>query len=68
MSGLLMKGFSQTIEHETKEQRSGSLDLLLDTLGANIWQIYKRVIRTGSGVHSWIGVLMVPHPLTNFEL
>ena len=41
MSGLLMKGFSQTIEHETKEQRSGSLDLLLDTPGANIWQIYK---------------------------
>ena len=67
MSGLLMKGFSQTIEHETK-QRSGSLGLLLGTLGANIWQIYKRVIRTGSGVHSWIGVLMVPHPLTNFEL
>ena len=33
-SGLLLKGVSETIRHEAKEQRGGFLSMLLDTLGA----------------------------------
>ena len=34
-SGLLIKDITQTIEKETKEQKSGLLSILLDTLGAS---------------------------------
>ena len=30
-SGLLIKGFSQTIKNEAKEQKGGFLGMLLDT-------------------------------------
>ena len=33
-SGLLLKGVSETIQHEAKEQRGGFLSMLLGTLGA----------------------------------
>ena len=33
-SGLLLKGVSETIQHEAKEQRGGFLSILLGTLGA----------------------------------
>ena len=35
-SGLLLKGVSETIEHEAKEQRGGFLSMLLSTLGASL--------------------------------
>ena len=35
-SGLLLKGVSETIEHEAKEQREGFLSMLLGTLGASL--------------------------------
>ena len=36
-SGVLLKGISETIQHEAKEQRGGFLDmLLLGTLGASL--------------------------------
>ena len=35
-SGLLLKGVSETIQHEAKEQRGGFLSMLLGTLGASI--------------------------------
>ena len=34
-SGLLLKGVSETIQHEAKEQRGGFLSMLLGTLGAS---------------------------------
>ena len=34
-SGLLVKDVTQTIENETKEQKSGFLKMLLATLGAS---------------------------------
>ena len=33
-SGVLLKGFSETIQHEANEQRGGFLSILLGTLGA----------------------------------
>ena len=33
-SGVLLKGISETIQHEVKEQRGGFLSMLLGTLGA----------------------------------
>ena len=35
-SGLLLKGVSETIQHEAKEQRGGFLGMLLGTLGASL--------------------------------
>ena len=35
-SGLLLKGLSETIQHEAKEQRVGFLSMLLGTLVASL--------------------------------
>ena len=35
-SGVLLKGVSETIQHETKEQRGGFLSMLLGTLGSSL--------------------------------
>ena len=35
-SGVLLKGVSETIQHEAKEQRVGFLSMLLGTLGASL--------------------------------
>ena len=35
-SGLLLKGVSETIQNEAKEQRGGFLNTLLGTLGASL--------------------------------
>ena len=35
-SGLLLKGVSETIQHEVKEQRGGFLSMLLGVLGASL--------------------------------
>ena len=35
-SGLLLKGVSETIQDEAKEQRGGFLSMLLGTLGASL--------------------------------
>ena len=34
--GLLIKGVSETIENESKEQKGGFLGMLLSTLAANL--------------------------------
>ena len=36
-SGILLKGVSETIQHEAKEQRRGFLGMLLGTLGASLF-------------------------------
>ena len=35
-SGLLLKGISETIQNESKEQKGGFVSMLLGTLGANL--------------------------------
>ena len=55
-SGLLLKGVSETIQHDAKEQRGGFLSMLLGTLGAYLLGDIlskglsgKGVIRAGEG-------------------
>ena len=55
-SGVLIKGVSETIQHEAKEQRGGFLSMLLGTLGASLLGDIlskglsgKGVIRAGEG-------------------
>ena len=55
-SGVLLKGVSETIQHEAKEQRGGFLSMLLGTLGASLLGDIlskglsgKGVIRVGEG-------------------
>ena len=55
-SGLLLKGVSETIQHEAKEQRGGFLSMLSGTLGASLLGDIlskglsgKGVIRAGEG-------------------
>ena len=55
-SGVLLKGVSETIQHEAKEQRGGFLSMLLGTLSASILGDIlskglsgKCVIRAGEG-------------------
>ena len=55
-SGVLLKGVSETIQHEAREQRGGFLSMLLGTLGASLLGDIlskglsgKGVIRAGEG-------------------
>ena len=55
-SGVLLKGVSETIQHENKEQRGAFLSMLLGTLGAFLLSDAlskgfsgKGVIRAGEG-------------------
>ena len=55
-SGVLLKGVSETIQHEAKEQRGGFLSMLLGTLGASLLGDVlskglsgKGIIRAGEG-------------------
>ena len=54
--GVLLKGVSETIQHEAKEQRGGFVSMLLGTLGASLLGDIlskdlsgKGVIRAGEG-------------------
>ena len=50
--GLLIKGVSETIKNEAKEQKGGFLGMLLGTLGANLfWNLLtgKDIITAGEG-------------------
>ena len=53
-SAVLLKGVSETIKHEAKEQRGGFLSMLLGTLGAallgNLLTGGKGVIRADEGI------------------
>ena len=55
-SGVLLKGVSETVKQEAKEQRGGFLSMLLGTLGASLLGDIlskclpgRRVIRAGYG-------------------
>ena len=49
-SGVLLKGVSETIQHEAKEQRGGFLSMLLGTLGAPLLGDVLSKGLSGSGV------------------
>ena len=53
-SGILLKGVSETIENESKEQRGGFLSMLLGTLRAsllgNLLTGGKGMMRAGEGI------------------
>ena len=49
-SGVLLKGVSETIQHEAKEQRGGFLSVLLGTLGASLLGDVLSKSLTGRGV------------------
>ena len=78
-SNFLLKRVTKTIKNETKEQKGGFLSTLLGTLGANLlgnMLAGKGTVRAacGKGINYkvWLwkqnGFLMLPHPLTNFEI
>ena len=71
-SCLLLKGISETIQRETKEQRGGFLSMLLGTLGVsllgNLLTGGKGVILAGEGTKEKSNLLIPFHPLTNFEI
>ena len=72
-SGVILKGVSETIQHDAKEQRGGFLSVLLGTLGAsllgNLLTGGKGVIRAGEGIKKKKSNLLIPFlPLTNFEI
>ena len=51
-SGVLLKGVTETIKNETKEQKGGFLSMLLGTLGASLLGNLltgKETIRAGEG-------------------
>ena len=54
-SGILLKGISETIKNEPKEQKGGFLSILLGTLGASLlgdMLLRKVFIRAGEGIAS----------------
>ena len=71
-SGVLLKGISETIQHEAKEQKGGFLSMLLGTLGSsllgNLLTGGKGVIRAGEGAKKNQNLLIPFPPLTNFEI
>ena len=73
-TGILLKGVTETIKNETKEQKRGFLSMLLGTLGAPLLANLltgKGTVRAGEGTmragEEIKKALMPPHPLTNFE-
>ena len=59
-SKILLKGVSQTIKNETKEQRGGFSSMLLGILGASLLGnllIGKRIARAGSGNKKGKGIV-----------
>ena len=69
-SGVLLKGVSETIQHEVKEQRRGFLPMLLGTLGAsllgNLLTGGKGVIRAGEGIKKKIKFTNTISPFNKF--
>ena len=68
--GVLLKGVSETIQHEAKEQRGGLLSMLLGTLGAsllgNLLTGGKGVTRAGEGIKKKIKITNTTSPINKF--
>ena len=72
VKSLENSGYSETIQHEAKEQRVGFLSMLLGTLGASLLRNLltggKCAIRAGEGIKKKSNLLIPFHPFTNFEI
>ena len=70
-SALLIKGFSETIKNEIKEQKGGYFGMLLDTSGAsfsgNLFTGQGK-ITIGKGQLEQVKIFNAAQPLTYFEL
>ena len=67
-SGILLKGISETIKDEAKEQKGGLLSMLLGTLGASLLGNMiagKGVIRAGEGLELVIDLKNFDSPPTD---
>ena len=78
----LLLGVSETIKNETEEQKGGFLRMLLGTLGASLLanmlagkgfiRAGERTAKVGYGSKKSLFIifffLIIPHPLTNFEI
>ena len=81
-SNILLKGVTETIKNETKQQKGGFFSMLLGTIGATLLENLlsrKGIVRAGfgnkkgkgilrAGYEKKEGFLMTPHPLANFEI
>ena len=77
-SSILLKVVTKTIKNETKEQKGGSLSILLDTLGTSLLgnllsgsgtvRAGEGLVRAGYGSSIKKKALIPPHPLANFEI
>ena len=59
-SNILLKGVTETVKNETKEQKGGFLSMLLGTLGASLLGNLltgKGVVRAGTGNNKGKGVV-----------
>ena len=59
-SNILLKGVTETVKNETKEQKGGFLSMLLGTLGASLLGnlfTEKGIVRAGSGNNKGKGVV-----------
>ena len=57
---ILLKGVTETVKNETKEQKGGFLSILLATLGASLLGNLlagKRIVRAGSGNNKGKGIV-----------
>ena len=69
-SGVILKGVSETIQHEAKKQRGGFLSMLLGILGAsllgNLLTGGKGVIRADEGIKKKIKFTNTISPINKF--
>ena len=70
-SGLLLKGVTESIQNEVKEQKGGFLSILLGTRGASLLGnllIGKRINKNGKGIHrAGEGILRAGEDLLNIK-
>ena len=69
-SGVILKGVSETAQHEAKEKKGGFLSMLLGTLGAsllgNLLTGGKGVIRVNEGIKKKIEFTNTISPINKF--
>ena len=54
-SGLLLKGVTESVQNQIREQKGGFLSMLLSTLGASLlWNLLtgKGINKKGRGIHT----------------
>ena len=67
-SNILLKGVTETVKNETKEQKGGLLSMLLGTLGANLLGNLltgEGFVRAGSGNNKGKGVVRAGYGNSN---